>query len=83
MRDSDCAILVKVKLRYLAQPVHQHMRGPRLSHRIALTSIVLLVINIVVAATGYLRELVLARTFGAGTEMDAFYFTLGLVQATP
>ena len=53
-----------------------------MSHRIALTSIVLLFINIVVAATGYLRELVLARTFGAGTEMDAFYFTLGLVQAT-
>ncbi len=53
-----------------------------MSNRIALTSIILLVINVIVAATGYLREFVLARTFGAGMEMDAFYFTLALVQAT-
>lgn len=53
-----------------------------MSRRIALTSVILIVINVVVAATGYLRELVLARTFGAGTEMDAFYFTWALVLAT-
>jgi putative peptidoglycan lipid II flippase len=53
-----------------------------LSQRIALTSAVLFVITVVIAATGYLRELVLARTFGAGTEMDAFYFSWGLIQAT-
>ena len=52
-----------------------------MSQRIALTSAVLFAITVVVAATGYLRELVLARTFGAGIEMDAFYFSLGLIQA--
>jgi putative peptidoglycan lipid II flippase len=53
-----------------------------LSQRIALTSVILFVITVVTAATGYLREFVLARTFGAGTEMDAFYFSQALVQAT-
>lgn len=53
-----------------------------MSQRIALTSAVLFVITVLIAATGYLRELVLARTFGAGTEMDAFYFSWGLIQAT-
>ena len=53
-----------------------------MSRHIGLTSLALLVINVVVAATGYLREFVLAHTFGVGTEMDAFYFCLALVQAT-
>ena len=57
-------------------------RGLRLSRHIGLTSLAFLVINVVVAATGYLREFVLAHTFGVGTEMDAFYFCLALVQAT-
>ena len=52
------------------------------SGHIGLTSFALLIINVVVAATGYFRELALARTFGVGTEMDAFYFSLALVQAT-
>ncbi len=49
--------------------------------RIAQTSVALILITAVTAATGYLREVMLARTFGAGTEMDAFYFTVALVQA--
>jgi putative peptidoglycan lipid II flippase len=53
-----------------------------LSQRIAFTSAVLLLINVLTATTGYLRELVLAHTFGAGTEMDAFYLSWGLILAT-
>jgi putative peptidoglycan lipid II flippase len=40
-----------------------------------------MLINIAAATTAYLRELVLARDFGVGPEMDAFYFCLALVQA--
>ncbi|MGB6535326.1 MAG: lipid II flippase MurJ [Xanthobacteraceae bacterium] len=50
--------------------------------RIAQTSVALVLITIVTAASGYLREFVLARTFGVGTEMDAFYFCVGLIQAS-
>jgi putative peptidoglycan lipid II flippase len=52
-----------------------------LSQRIAFTSALLVLITVVTAATGYLREVVLARTFGTGAVMDAFYFTWGLIQA--
>jgi putative peptidoglycan lipid II flippase len=34
-----------------------------------------------VALTGWVRELVLANLFGVGTEMDAFYFSVALVQS--
>jgi putative peptidoglycan lipid II flippase len=53
-----------------------------LSQRIALTSFILFMITATIAATGYLRELILARAFGTGTAMDAFYFSVGVVQAT-
>ena len=36
---------------------------------------------VAIAATGYLRELVLASLFGAGAQTDAFYFSLALVLA--
>jgi putative peptidoglycan lipid II flippase len=51
------------------------------SQRIALTSFVLFGITATVAVTGYLRELILARIFGASTGMDAFYFSIGVIQA--
>jgi putative peptidoglycan lipid II flippase len=50
--------------------------------RIAQISVALILITIATAASGYLREFVLARTFGVGTEMDAFYFCVGLIQAS-
>ena len=46
------------------------------------TSTLLLLLTAVTAAAGYARELVLATQFGAGREMDAFYFSWALVQST-
>ena len=52
-----------------------------LQTRLQLTSATLLLVTAAITATGYVRELALASLFGAGAEMDAFYFSLGLVQA--
>lgn len=45
------------------------------------TSAILIATTLAVALTGYFRELLLAGLFGVGPEMDAFYFSLVLVQA--
>jgi putative peptidoglycan lipid II flippase len=52
-----------------------------LQARIRTTSATLFLVTAGITATGYLRELVLASLFGAGAEMDAFYFSLALVLA--
>jgi peptidoglycan biosynthesis protein MviN/MurJ (putative lipid II flippase) len=52
-----------------------------LQARIRTTSATLFLVTAGITATGYLRELVLASLFGAGAEMDAFYFSLALVVA--
>jgi putative peptidoglycan lipid II flippase len=49
--------------------------------RMRVTSATLVLVTAGVTATGYVRELVLASLFGAGAEMDAFYFSLALVLA--
>jgi putative peptidoglycan lipid II flippase len=52
-----------------------------LPSRIRTSTVALFLATVAIVATGYLRELVLASLFGAGAEMDAFYFSLALVLA--
>jgi putative peptidoglycan lipid II flippase len=40
----------------------------------------LFLVTLAIAITGYLRELALAKMFGAGGEMDAFFLAIGIVQ---
>jgi putative peptidoglycan lipid II flippase len=64
----------------LADPFYAAIRGILVASH-SRTSAILITTTLAVALTGYFRELLLAGLFGVGPEVDAFYFSLVLVQA--
>src|SRR5258708_5594366 len=67
---------------YLAACDRSLRRRTALPTRISAASIALFLITAGITATGYVRELALASLFGAGAEVDAFYFSFGLIFAS-